>query len=259
MNLPADKRKKIEFFGYDFDITEIQVMIFNGSTQINVSDKLKITDHYHMILDLVSDSVSITSSSTRIVLRWNNRDMWAVQIIQPEPDICYTYNVNEQFNDISYVPPLVKGDREFNGNGPDVYANVRLINGGNRLIARVYMHAKEILGDSTTAKGFKEYALYTTEPGKIIQSIITDSYCEKSYTDETVYVDEFFGYGPVRIWTFTGDTRGGDVERGTEVKISFNKIGLVLKKTGNCVTRSTISKLKSQNAISPELLKLVND
>lgn len=258
MNLSADRRNKIEFFGYDFDITEIQVILFNGTNQINVSDKLDKADHYHMILNLGLNGIRLSSASTRIVLRWNDRDMWTIQIIQPEPDICDTYHVHKQFNDISYAPPLVKGDREFNGNGPNIFANVRLINGGNRLIARVYMRAQETRSDSTTGEGFKEYTLYTTTSGKIIQTVLSDLYCEKYYTDETVYVDEFYGYGPVRLWTFIGDTRGDDVERGTKVKISFNKIGLVLKDTGSCVTKSTIMMLKTQNAISPALLNLVN-
>ena len=40
MNLSADRRNKLEFYGYDFDMTAIQVLLYNGASAIDVSNKL---------------------------------------------------------------------------------------------------------------------------------------------------------------------------------------------------------------------------
>lgn len=254
MNLSAERRNKLEFYGYDFDITTIQVMLVDGASQTDVSSKLDQPTHYHMTLNLGSNGVPITTTSSRLVLRWNNRDISSIAIIQKAPKICETSFVNFQPASVSFMPPLTRGDREFDGNGPNVTSWVSLLNNGSQLVARVYMKAMETKSDWTTGEGTKDFIIYTADPGKRIESVVTASYASYSYTDHNHDMDEFAGTGPVRKFHFMGDGDGDDVGYHTRVDIDFNTIRVQVKETEDCVSSSTLRVLEMQNALSPVLM-----
>lgn len=254
MNLSAERRNKLEFYGYDFDSAAIQVILVNGSSRIDVSNKLNKPTHYHMTLNLGSNGVPVSNNSTQIVLRWKDRDISSIPVVQAATPVCQTSFENFQPAPVSYMPPLVNGDREFDGHGPDVYANVRLINSGSAVIARVYLKAVETRSDWTQGEGTKDFVIYNSDPGKKIVSIVTPDYSAYSYRDDNHEVDDFPGSGPVLKYHFTGDTDGDDVGYKTRVDIDFNNIRVELKETGNCVSSATLKMIELQNAISPELL-----
>ena len=258
MNLPAERRPKLEFYGYDFDMAEIHVVLVDGINQIDVSNKLDQPTHYHMTLNLGSNGVPISTNSSRIILRWNNRDISSVAVIQKAPVICETSFFQFQPDRISYMPPHTRGDKEFDGNGPNVYSNVNLINQGNQLIARIYMKAVETRSDWTTAEGTKDFVIYTADPGKRIEAVVTAGNSSYSYTDNNHDMDEFPGTGPVRKYSFMGDGSGDDVGYHTRVEIDFTNIRVQLKETGDCISSTTIRLLELQNAISPALMNKVN-
>ena len=54
---------------------------------------------------------------------------------------------------IEYMPPLVQGDKEFSGNGPDVKVSVKYFVENGALQAQVYMFARETKSNWTTARG----------------------------------------------------------------------------------------------------------
>ena len=253
MNLSAERRNKLEFYGYDFDKTAIQVFLYNGLSKIDVSNKLDQPTHYHMTLNLGSNGVPISAASTRLVLRWNNRDISTIAIIQRSPEICETTYHTFQPASISFMPPLMRGDREFAGHGPTVNSSVNLINTGKELIARVTMYARETRSDYTTGSGTKDFVLYTSDPDKTIEAIVTPTAASYSYIDNNHNMDEFTGSGPVRKFKFMGDGSGDDVGFHTRVEIDFNNIRLQLKETGDCVSSATLRVLELQNRISPRI------
>ena len=254
MNLSADRRNKLEFYGYDFDMTAIQVLLYNGASAIDVSNKLDQPTHYHMTLNLGSNGVPVSTASTRLVLRWNNRDISSIGIIQSTPDICETTYHTFQPASVSFMPPLVRGDREFDGNGPIVNSSVNLINTGKELIARVYMNARETKSDYTTGSGTKDFVIFTADPDKTIEAIVTPAAASYSYIDNNHNMDEFTGSGPVRKFKFMGDGSGDDVGFHTRVEIDFNNVRVQLKETGDCVSSATLRVLELQNRISPRVI-----
>jgi hypothetical protein len=257
MNLPAERRPKLEFYGYDFDMAKIQVVLVDGANQTDVSDKLDQPTHYHMTLNLGSNGVPLSTNSSRIILRWNNRDISSVAVIQKAPVICETSFFQFQPDPISYMPPHTRGDKEFDGNGPNVFSNVNLINQGTQLIARIYMKAVETSSDWTTAEGTKDFVIYTADPGKRIEAVVTAGNASYSYTDNNHDMDEFPGTGPVRKYSFMGDGGGDDVGFHTRVEIDFTNIRVQLKETGDCISSTTIRLLELQKAISPALMNKV--
>ena len=92
--------KWVEFYGYDFDTTPVQVLLQNGDQYLDASDAcLDKSTHYHLTLDLISQGCQLSQTSTRFVLKWGGKEISSIKISQvagaavapaagaaPEPD-----------------------------------------------------------------------------------------------------------------------------------------------------------------------------
>lgn len=69
---------------------------------------------------------------------------------------------------------LLGGDREFDGNGPNITTtvNVRISDDGRKLLATVYFKAKETKADWSETKGEWERTVYTAPQGRKIKRIL---------------------------------------------------------------------------------------
>jgi hypothetical protein len=69
---------------------------------------------------------------------------------------------------------VMKGDREFDGHGPDVTTtvNVKISDDGSKLEARVYFKAKETQHDWSETKGEWARTVYTAPAGRKIKKIV---------------------------------------------------------------------------------------
>lgn len=259
MNLDPSRRNKLEFYGYDFDMADVRVIHVSGNSETDVTRFLDQPTHYHMTLNLGGSGVPLNKNSNRLILRWNNRNISTIAIIQPNVEICETSYDNFRPANISYLPPLTTGgDSEFSGNGPDCYCSVNLINRGSFIEASVFFRARETKSNWTTASGTKTVRIYTADPGKTIQSIVGSTSASYSYIDNDHALDAFPGSGPVRRFVFMGDGEGSDVGRHTRVEIEFNPLRVQLKETGNCVPSATLRSLELSGHISNNLQLEVN-
>lgn len=84
-SLIPDRLKWLEFYGYDFDTTPVQVFLQNGSQMIDVSQYLDKPTHYHMTLNLGANGVKIAANSQRFILKWNNQEISSIAITFPNP------------------------------------------------------------------------------------------------------------------------------------------------------------------------------
>ena len=67
---------------------------------------------------------------------------------------------------IEYMPPLVNGDREFGGNGPDVQVSVKFFVENGLVKAQLWMYARETKSDWTTARGLSpKQVVYRPQSG----------------------------------------------------------------------------------------------
>lgn len=91
-----------------------------------------------------------------------------------------------RLNDITtpLVPStLLQGDREFDGNGPDIYASVDLVpvDHGSRIVAKVFFRATETKPDwSKTAEWFTR-DVYHAPPGTKVLRILSPTRSEVSF------------------------------------------------------------------------------
>lgn len=133
-----------------------------------------------------------------------------------------------------YVPPHVRGDREFAGNGPrgEAYAELR-INRFGHLQSRIFMVAEEwdrgqLKWDYTTSRGWSAWrTVYRPPAGKRVLWIHSPNSDRNrdGYYDTDHDVDVFSGRtGLVRQFRFVGDTNGNDAGTKTGVQVVFNRV-----------------------------------
>jgi hypothetical protein len=209
MSLVPSRLNHLEFYGYDFDTTPIQVFLDNTSGSVDESAKLAQPTHYHMTLNLGGNGVPLGTTSQRLRLRWNGQDISTISVIHPATPTCQSKVVPFTHTPMTYIPPHTRGDADFSGNGPKVDASVRLVSAGDHVNVAIAMTAVETHSDWTTASGSTTTAFYSAEPGFRIDSIVDPAVSSWSYTDTNHDVDVFGSSGgPVSQWQFIGDTGG---------------------------------------------------
>lgn len=254
--LIPDRLKQLEFYGYNFNQAS-QLGVFVERTageRINVTSSLDIPTMYAMTLKFGANGVQLDKSSSRIVLEWGGKQISSVAVIQPSTPVCSSKIQTVNPGTIGpYIPPKVgQGDSDFNGNGPDVNADVTLIVTPHALSAKVHMHAKETKSDWTEVEGWQTYQLYAPEPGWKIEQVIGKTSSSHHYIDSNSTEDSFdLGTGElVRRFVYVGDTDGDEAGTRTSVKVTFNDIQLVLAQTANCVSDTAVKGAQATGMIS---------
>lgn len=265
LGLEPNRRTRLDFFGYDFDTLPITATLVNGTNSVLVTDKLARPTHYHMTLNLGGNGVQFSSSSERLVLSWQGKEISTISVIQPSTPICRTRTLSVPIGKITYEPRLTRGDREFDGNGPRVTASVSLdvehVGSGtaaqSRVLATYSMRAKETESDWTTGDGQESKIVFSSDAGERVERLITTHVDTLTYTDSDHNVDSFSrgNAGPVRTFEFYGDTDGDDVGRGTQMTVHFNDLRVVLTQTGNCVSQLAARSSQSRQQLSPTTLQ----
>lgn len=237
LNLPTNRREKVDIFGYDFDEGRTQLFLQNRSgSRREVTASLNRVTHYHYVINLGASGVLFDAQSDRLVVINSGQELSNIPIIQPIAPTCIEEDVTFNPGDVTFMPPHTRGDREFNGNGPNSTATVRIYQVGNQIRADIYMRAVETRSDWTTAEGSNTYVLFTAPSDRQILRIVSTTAATQSYLDNN-HTEDFFEMGTgglVRRFAFVGDTHGDDAGVATRVKVAFNSIRLRVRQTGNC-------------------------
>ncbi|MBC7920284.1 MAG: hypothetical protein H7Z75_04265 [Ferruginibacter sp.] len=259
LSLDANRRGKAEFFGYDFDRTAIKVYLSNGTQKIDVTHALSQPTHYHLVLNLGSNGVLLDRNSHELVLSWNNKEVSSIPVIQPQPEVCKVTTVSHEPGEVDFTPPHVGGDRDFDGNGPRVNAEVSAYVENNTVKARIYMKAVETKSDYTRAEGSRVVTLYTAPNNLKIEKITSGTTTSHAYTDSNHELDVFnAGNGElVKRFEFTGD--GDDNEAGTrtKVRVKFNPMRIELKERSGCVTPQLLVRMQRDNQLDTKTVERV--
>jgi hypothetical protein len=122
---------------------------------------------------------------------------------------------------LTFAPPHVAGDAEFNGNGPSVYVKVKFSIRDNSLLYSVYFRARETKSDWTEASGWSPLrTAYTAPAGMRIDSLPKSEY-ELLITTMSGHVEKPFvtPLGRVTVW---GDAYGNDAGVFTKIVFDLN-------------------------------------
>lgn len=258
MALDPSRRNELEFFGYDFDTTPITVMLHNKDGTVDVSDKLDRHTHYHMTLNLGANGVPLSSASNRITLEWQQKQISSIAIIQPATPICHERtDVYTRDTYLSFTPPHTRGDTEFKGHGPQVWATAQWTHDDAQVSVRLWMKAEETRSDWTTAEGERVETYYTAPHGWRIERIIGDATSSAHDIDTNHHEDRVGGgpNGPVKEFVFRGDRRGDDAGLYTGVDVYFNPLTVKLVQAANCVSFQTFEALRLEKRVAPVTLE----
>lgn len=122
---------------------------------------------------------------------------------------------------VTFGPPHVAGDAEFNGNGPSVYVKIKFSISNNSLVYSVYFKAQETKSDWTEASGWSSpRTAYTAPAGMRIDSLPKSEY-ELLITTMSGHASKAFvtPLGRVTVW---GDTYGNDAGVYTKIKLDLD-------------------------------------
>ena len=282
MTLEANRRNKIEIFGYDFDTTPIKVKLHDKSRTADVSKHLDVLTHYHMTLNLGGNGVPVSTASNRLTLEWQNDPISSIAIIQPATPVCReeTRTIPPSAK-LSYTPPHVQGNKDFSGKGPEVWATARWISDGRTVKLRLWMKAQqtdpaipaipailmglppelqEIKKGLTKAEGVRKEAYFTAPTGWRIERIEGNTESSAHYTDSDHNEDHQGAgpNGPVKEFVFRGDHKGDDAGSYTGVDVHFNPLVVKLVEVSDCAPASALGALKDKGQLSKSTIKRLN-
>lgn len=122
---------------------------------------------------------------------------------------------------ITFMPPHVAGDAEFDGNGPNVNVKVKFTVSDNTLLYSIYYKAKETKSDWTEASGWSPArTLYTAPAGMRIVSVPKSEY-ELVIDTMSGHESKVYPTALGRV-TLYGDTRGKDAGVYTRVQLELD-------------------------------------
>lgn len=237
MNLMPNRRNKVDISGYDFDNQPLKLyLIDNTGKKVDFSYAINRVSHYHLVLNLGSNGALLNEISSRLVLEYKDNQISSIAVTQPVIPDCKEEEVSFSPDIITFTPSHTRGDREYNGNGPNVNARVNIYIDNNTIKARVRMQARETKSDWTTAEGSSVFTVYTAPSNRRIISIVSDKETNVNYIDSG-HAEDFFEKGSgelIKRFAFVGDTDGDDAGTRTRVKATFNRVVVKLKEIGNC-------------------------
>lgn len=255
-SLVPHRVNSVSLFGYDFDTTGITATLKNGSQKLNITQHLARPTHYHMTINLGSNGVNLTSTSDHLLLNWNNELLSSIAVIQPSTPICKVKEVSYNRNTkLTYTPPHTRGDKEYDGHGPNIWSRVNWLNRTSRIDVSTYMKAKETKKDWTTAEGSKTITYYTPPAGWRIKRVVGSALTTDQFQDYD-HAENSRGMGPggpVKTFIYRGDHKGSEAGSYTGMDVFFNPLRVELEEFSNCVAADAVRSLQRMELLSPAI------
>jgi hypothetical protein len=248
---------KVDIFGYDFDASDLTLALVSGTTRSDITPRLQKISNYQFSVPLGGSPPLLNGTQQSITLVWKgnvDRPVSQVPVLLPVTPVCQARSRTvPQITPISFNPPKAgRGDREFAGNGPDIWTSVTLRIVGTTLQAVLYMRARETGSDWTECAGTLTRQVYQADPGWRIDRILTPSVATDYYRDDTRTLDKRHPGGPVSRLEIVGDTGGSDVGE-TGMTAYFSTVRVWEVQTNNCVSPAGVREMIRTGRLSGEL------
>lgn len=221
----------IDYFGYDLDMDCLELTVLSSGVQRDVTQFVNQVTHYN--INVFPSNLELTNLDTGLKLSCGSEQLSSIGI-QEEPPTEETINPGT----ITYMPPHTRGDREYSGNGPNVWCTTSItrITSNTQLKISIYMKAEETRSDWTTAEGTLNRTVYAAPSGKDVKQILSVPTTDNIfYTDNDHGADTFFrgSTGLVNQYVFVGDTSGDDAGVDTKVDVTFNLVQFLIGPIGS--------------------------
>lgn len=243
LNLDPTRRNLVTIGGYNFDtVPAIQVFLVNGTQVIDETPNLHRTTHYEVTLNTGTNGIQVSSTSQKIVLKWKGQEISDIPVILSIPN-CKTMMVSVPQQQVTIIPPLTHGDRDFGGHGPHVILNVFPSYSFAKASAIIDVTFVETNGNDTIAEGCGSnlppncgYPIYTPPTGFKIQSISDEVTTNWDYVHSLDnHVDTFApGIGWVGQLQFSGFEGVNAVGSTAQALITFKELHVQIVQASGC-------------------------
>jgi hypothetical protein len=235
LSLAPGRRDSVEFAGYDFDILDADhhparvVVVDRNNCEIPLPDRY-VTHSTHYLWSVntsYNNGVPLGPDATKLRMVWGPMVVGEAAIIQPSmPQKSMSVPIGTLG---PYAPPLVRGDSEFAGNGPDVNVSADLVSYPDRLSVKLCMRAEEVGGD-TLANGCVVKTGWSAPPNLKIVRVISSTSSRWHYRDTNLDPDsiDLPSGDLVHRFSCIGDLRGDDVGK-TSCSALFNPVQVLVE------------------------------
>jgi hypothetical protein len=204
-----------------------------------------------MTLNLGANGIVLGPSSDRLVLEWGGRQISTLAVIQPQTPVCREKTEPVSLSGMTVVGENVRGDDEFDGNGPRMSTSVDLLVQPTRIDVRVAFRATETESDWSTAAKTETRTAYNVDPQWKITKVNGEHRLDHEFVDADHTINAFsFPGGLVARLEYVGDTGGDDIGK-TKVDVTFHRLSVSMVEQGNCVPADSLRRLRDVNLLGP--------
>ncbi len=153
------------------------MLVNQDNSETDETANLSLLSFYNGVINTGGNGIDLTDQSKFLRLYWGKDTLSQIPIIKQQVILKDT---NIAIPRIAFVPPHIRGDKDFNGNiniSSEAYLEIK---DQKSIVLRIYMHATETSSDYTTATGISdiknEYILYTCSANSTIEIIKSSHY-----------------------------------------------------------------------------------
>ena len=246
-SLDPERRTILDVYGYDLRSLPITAELQDrAGVRRNVTEALGILGDFQMVLDLTAGGANVGTEDRRILFGWDGEVQSVVPVLSPgaATPSCEIRTALVTGDPQTFTPPHVRGDKDFDGNGPCVRLGVTLDQDalGQSVRARLDLEAFECdedfakpEEDYTTARGSTRVTLFTVPAaGDRILQVNLDSTFEARWidSDHTDDLLTFAGTQPVEKIRSVGDTDGDEAGIRTLAEVFFREMRVTYEDCG---------------------------
>jgi len=244
LNLAPERRNRVDFTGYNFDVQRrAELILVKSGAEVNVSRFLTSSTPYEMTANLGGGSdntgVQLTEDTERLELRWNGETLSQVAVLQkPALPKCVPETTWSKATSHTIVPQHTgEGDKELFGKA-DVWINVSRVFSAATVDATISMKVRQYDDDHSTAEGTSEpIRLYDVPAGRKIVSVGGPERDPELYYRDADWEDDHFGGGNGLVARYEVRAEGPreDLNGYARATVYFNPLQVQTIATSGCV------------------------
>jgi hypothetical protein len=192
----------VDIYGYDFDATNLQLVVVTPDGFVDVTPSLVVASHTHLTVRVGENGVPTTTTNQALGLAWGHIIHYRVPLVGPTTHLCSSRLETIPAGRTVYFDGLGTNDRR---DVTETAATMRLEYSSNLVQAVLCVTA----ADPAASGCFSEF-LYTTDPDRVIDGVLGPVSSQTTFARGIRSSSIAVRRGLVRQWT-AGSRPGGSV------------------------------------------------
>jgi hypothetical protein len=249
---PAMAPKTVEFYGFDFDLVPMQMVLVTTDGYRDASAGLTRRSHYHLTLRLGEGGVTLPRNGRLLALTWGDLIHHAVPIVNAATPLCScTVEEIPAGKTVAYAPPPLRRviPPSARAEAGPAWASALLEYEMNGLSATVCMTVAGSGGDRPSRSGCSRVFLLTIDADRTIEGLLGPLQSRATAGRSPSETD------PLGRWRFAGFD--GD-SAGPRVSLELGKLRLVSIAGDGCLSPIAYLEARRTGALSPATVRTMD-